>query len=64
MLVWVHLTPHVAEKEQVRPLQTCLTAVDLAQKKSHLSQGRRRRRSLKEDLMKGLRPREEGPSNF
>ena len=26
MLVWVQKTPHVAEKEQVRPTETCLTA--------------------------------------
>ena len=66
MLVWVQKAPHVAKKEQGKPLETSLTREYRASgpERSYLSQGRRRRRSLKEDLMKGLRPREEGPSNF
>ena len=47
MLVWVQKTPHVAEKEQVRPLETRLTAEYSGSRpeRSHLSQWRRRRRS-------------------
>ena len=44
MLVWVQKTPHVAEKE---PLETCLTREYSATEpeRTHLSQGRSRRRS-------------------
>ena len=47
MLVWVQKAPHVAKKEQGKPLETSLTREYRASdpERSHLSQGRRRRES-------------------